>query len=351
MWTDSELDQALADQPAPAFSAEARARALAALRAAEAAPARRNGKAWWLAAAAAAVVATGVTATFLSGGPAPQASAAAVQSLQQASTVVGDVQVGPGQYYYTATHDWDLGAAQTRTGKHLDAMLENVREVWIPANRSDEWLRRSGYTGRHTWIVGSDDLVKAEGDGGLFEPAKITEERGACGDWNGRQMPQLGGSPDDGKPCDQRIGDFAAPTPAFIAKLPTDPAKLYDQLLAAAHGDKSTALKDAAGVLVSADADHAVRSTVYKALMLMPGLDVTDNAANVDGQRGVALGVSNGTLRQEIVLDPSTGRYIGDRLTLVVDGSDYWAGVKAGSVVEFNSVRIGVAEKIGVAPR
>jgi hypothetical protein len=35
----------------------------------------------------------------------------------------------------------------------------------------------------------------------------------------------------------------------------------------------------------------------------------------------------------------------------VVDGRDYWAGVKAGSVIEFNSVRVGVAAKIGVAPR
>jgi hypothetical protein len=318
MWTDSELDQALADQPAgPAFSPEARARAraLAALRSTDAAPAKRGGRAWRLAAAAAAVVATGVSAAFLTGGPAPQASAAAVQSLQQASTVVGDVHVGPGQYYYTARHDWDLGAAQTRTGKHLDAMVENVDEVWIPANRSDEWLQRSGHTGRHTWIVGSDELVKAEGDGGLFEPAKLTEARGRCGDWGGRQTPELGGSPDDGKPCDQRIGDFYQPTPRFIAQLPTDPAKLYDRLLAAALGDKSTVLKEAAGVLMSADADHGVRSTVYKALMSMSGLDVTDNAANLDGQRGVALGVSDGTLRQEIVIDPGTGRFIGDRLT------------------------------------
>ncbi|MEV6612188.1 CU044_5270 family protein [Kutzneria sp. NPDC051319] len=354
MWTDSELDQALADQPAgPAFSPEARARVLAALRAADAAPAttRRTGKAWWLAAAAAVAVATGVSATFLTGGPAPQASAAAVQSLEQASTVVGDVHVGSGQYYYTASHDWSLGAAQTRTGKHLDAMEENVNEEWIPANRADDWLRRSGYTGRHTWIVGSDELVKAEGDGGLFESTKVSEQRGACGDWGGRQTPELGGSPDDGRPCDQRIGNFYEPTPRFIAQMPTDPAQLYDKLLTAAHGDKSTVLKEAAGVLVSADADHTVRSTVYKALMLVPGLDVTDNAANLDGQRGVALGVSNGTLRQEIVIDPGTGRYIGDRLTLVVDGSEYWAGVKAGSVVEFTSVRIGVAEKIGVAPR
>jgi hypothetical protein len=90
---------------------------------------------------------------------------------------------------------------------------------------------------------------------------------------------------------------------------------------------------------------------VYKALMSMPGLGLTDNAATVDGQRGVALGVSDGTLRQEIVIDPGTGRFIGDRLTLVVDGRDCWAKVKAGSVIEFNSVRVGVAEKIGVAPR
>jgi len=353
MWTDSELDQALADQPAgPAFSPQARARALAAMRAAVEEPkARRTGRAWWLAAAAAVAVATGVSATFLSGGPAPQASAAAVQSLQQASAGVADVQVGPGQYYYINSHSWDLGAAETRTGKPLDAMTENVSETWIPANRSDVWMHRGGYTGKYTWLVGSDALVKAEGDGGLFEPAKQTTQTGACGDWGGRQTPELGGSPDEGKPCDQRIGSWEAPTPRFIAQLPTDPAKLYDKLRADAKDDKGQMLTMAAGVLKSGDADHDVRSTVYRALMLMPGLDVTDNSATLDGQRGVALGASNGTLRQEIVIDPSTGRYIGERLILMVDGTQYWKGLKPGTVIESSSVRIAVAEKIGVAPR
>jgi hypothetical protein len=90
---------------------------------------------------------------------------------------------------------------------------------------------------------------------------------------------------------------------------------------------------------------------VYKALMLMPGLDVTDNAANLDGQRGVALGVSNGTLRQKIVIDPASGRYVGERLVNLVVGTDAWAGVPAGTVVDFTAVTPGVAEKIGVEPR
>jgi hypothetical protein len=354
MWTDSELDQALADQPAgPAFSPAARARALAALRTADAAPvsARRTGKAWWLAAAAAVAAVTGGAATFLTGGPAPQASAAAVQSLQLASNVVGDVQVGPGQYYYIGSHSWALGAAQTRAGHHLDAMVENTDEEWIPANRSDVWLKRGGYTGHHTWLIGSDEIVKAEGDGGLFEPVGQREQRGACGDWGGRQTAELGGSPDDGKPCDQRTGDWNDPTPAFVAQLPTDPAKVYAKLDADAKGDKTRILENAVGVLQSSYVDRDVRSTVYKALMLLPGLDVTDNAATLDGQRGVALGATNENLRQEIVLDPATGRYLGERLVLAVDGTGFWQGLKAGTVIESTSVRTAVAEKIGVAPR
>jgi len=352
MWTDSELDQALADQPAgPAFSAEARARALAALRAADAAPATRGGKAWWLAAAATVAVATGVTATFLSGAPAPQASAAAVQSLEQASSVVGDVQVGLGQYYYLGSHSWSLSAAQTRNGHTLDAMVENSSERWIPANRSDVWLKRGGYTGHYTWLIGSDEIVKAEGDGGLFEPVGTTDERGPCGDWGGRQTPELGGSPDDGKPCDQRTGDWNDPTPRFVAQLPTDPAKVYAKLAADSKGDKTRMLEDAAGVLESNYVNRDVRSTVYKALMSMPGLDVTDNAATLDGQHGVALGAANEGLRQEIVIDPATGRYLGERLILTIDGTGFWNGLKPGTVIESTSVRTGVAEKIGVAPR
>lgn len=111
-----------------------------------------------------------------------------MQSLERASGGSADVQkVEPGQYYYIATHSWSLTAAETRTGKNLDAMVEHLDEEWIPANRSDVWLRRGGYTGKYTWLIGSDAVVKAEGDGGLFEPVKQTEERGPCGDWGERQ--------------------------------------------------------------------------------------------------------------------------------------------------------------------
>jgi len=83
----------------------------------------------------------------------------------------------------------------------------------------------------------------------------------------------------------------------------------------------------------------------------MPGLDVTDNAANLDGQQGVALWAVDGTLREEIVIDPSSGRYIGERMTTLAAGTDSWQGVPAGTVMYFTSVRTGVAAKIGVAPR
>jgi hypothetical protein len=304
-----------------------------------------------VAAAAAVAAVTGGAATFFSGGPAPQASAAAVQSLQQASAVAGDVHVGPGQYYYIGYHAWSLGAAQTRTGKPLDAMVEDTYEKWIPAKRSDVWMLRSGYTGRHTWLIGSDELVRTDGDGGLFEPVKQTTQTGPCGDWGGRQTPQLGGSPDDGKPCDQRLGSWSDPTAQFIAQLPTDPAGLYEKLRADSRGDKAVMLENATGVLLSSDADRAVRSTVYKALMLMPGLDVTDKAANLDGQRGVALGASDGSVGAEIVIDPATGRCIGDRQVLAVPGTSYWSGLKPGTVIEYTSVWTGVTDKIGVAPR
>jgi hypothetical protein len=354
MWTDNELDQALADQPAgPAFSPEARERALAAMRAAAAAPrTRRGNRAWWVAAAAGVVAVTGGAAIFLTDGPAPAASAAAVQRLEQASGGSADVTVGPGQYFYSSSHSWSLNAVQTKSGKYLDILQENISDLWIPADRSDVWLARSQDTGRHTWVVGDDEAARAEGDGALLQPGKPTERSGPCGDWGGRQVPELGGSPDDGKPCDQRLGDWYMPTPRFVAGLPTDPAQLYDRLKAdAKDGEKGTMLKMAAGVLNSGDASRAVRSTVYRALMLMPGLDVTDNAANLDGQQGVALGAVDGTLRQEIVIDPASGRYIGERMTTLAAGTDAWQGVPAGTVMYFTSVRTGVATKIGVAPR
>lgn len=275
MWTDEELDLALADQQAgPGFSAEARARALSRLRQAGAAvvplvASARRRTAWWWAATAAMVVLAGV-ALGATSGRAPAATAAAVAQLDQASAATTGTSAGPGRYFYTATREWALGAAQTSKGNPLAQLQETLYETWIPHDRSGDWIKITTVTGRTRWLIGDDDLARREGDGGLRNRPTVTREHGPCGDYP------------------------------------------------SANGEL-----------------------------------VATGAVDLDGRHGVALGVTTGATRQEIVIDPRTGLYLGERLVLAQPGSGMWQGLPTGTVADYTAVTTGTvagpAERISGA--
>ncbi|WP_394619672.1 CU044_5270 family protein [Lentzea sp. JNUCC 0626] len=371
-WTEEELDAAIAAQPeGPAFSAEAKERALARVLAAVAeegaeerglvaageVPQRGGrrgsgavGRRWLVAAAAVTLVAGALVAapTLWSSDSGPAASAA--ETLRQAAAAT-TAQPGPstGQYRYIATHSWDLGGANTRTGKPLSVLFHNLQEKWIPADRTGEWLERRAVLD-HRWVVGSEELAKAEGDGGLFASSKAMEEmRGLCGDYPGWNEP-LGGDPDWGKPCLERVGSWYTPNPRFLGALPTEPQALYDRLWNESHQNGASALYNAGIVLASPDASKELRSALYQALQHLPNLQVTERAANLNGRVGTALGVPGGATREDIIIDPESGRYIGMRMVLTEPGTDSWAGVPAGTDVSFTAVDTGVVDRAGDRP-
>jgi hypothetical protein len=359
-WTDDELDQAIADQPEGAvFGEEARSRTLSmmlhALDVGEEPVVRgmattsRSRKRWFVAAAVVPLVAGGMFAVqpLLSDGDKP---AAAATVLQRAATAVSDdVRPGPGQYQYVTEHWWAMSSATTAAGQPLSAMMHSLTETWIPAVRSQEWLTRST-TLDVSWLVGNAELASAEGPAGMVDPVgKQVESRGPCGDFPGRNG-ELGGTPDDGKPCDERVGGWWEPRPPFLASLPRDPQALYDVLRTDAGGDVRMMLDRAVTVLESSEAPRDLRASLYLALRQLPGLEVTEAAANLDGRKGVALGVPGGITSDEVIIDPTTGRFIGERSVLREDGTDVWQGLKAGTVIQYSAVGIDVVDRVGSEP-
>lgn len=332
MWTDEELDQALADQPAgPAFSAQARARALAALREEAAEPVRRSHRTWWIAAAAAAVVAiTAGTAVFLHGAPVPD----------------DDLHVGQGQYFYSKQDLWSYVKGKTDTGKPLEAVQETITEAWFPANPADQYLIRIDHTGNHRWLAGSDALVQAEGGGGILAPAGVEERRGTCGT-------SLASGPDHGDrniPCDQRPGSWDDPTPLFIAQLPRDPAELHQQLYKYPRVGVDL-IGTVTTILNSPYAGRDVRSALVKAMTMDPGTKNNGDSPTGDGRHGTMFTQTNdGFDRAELLVDPQSERSLGYWVDLTADDPTH-PGVPPGAQVVSASEWVGVAPKIGVVPR
>ncbi|MFI5605564.1 CU044_5270 family protein [Amycolatopsis sp. NPDC051903] len=316
---------------------------------------KRKPRRWFAAAAVVAVLAGGVSAVpLLADDVTPAASAAAARDLEQTAANAPAVAPGPGEFLYVSSRDSSIGSSTTRTGKPLTAVFDTETEVWLPADRQGDWLIRTTPGVPTRWLVGSADLARTEGDGGLLDPKALRprEERAPCGDFptsNG----EFGDEPSAHLvgDCSTDSGDWSHVTPRFIAELPTDPRQLYDRMVAGAGGHPGGVLGLAANVLRSGQAGRELRTALYRALVLVPGLDITSDVADLDGRRGIGLGLAQGTLRQELVVDPATGQFLGVRDVLQQPGTGLWQGLPAGTVASSSAVRTAVVPALGAEPR
>jgi hypothetical protein len=291
---------------------------------------RRPLRRWLAAAAAVAVLATGgvVAQTLLFS--ATSATAQAWEALTSAADLAAraeDPVLANGQYRYVATHAWWLKTtgAESRSFSFLN---ENLVETWIPADPNGEWLLRRRETGNRKWVKGTE--AEAREAGVVLEERPWPEQRAKGGEFTQ-------GAPEH--------GNWQFPKPEFLAGLPADPERLYERLRADSGGDRQS-LVYAADALRTGLMPAAARANLLRALTHVPGLDVTDRAADLDGHLGVALGISEDGERQEIILDPGTGEVIGERKV----SDSMFAGIPKGTVTSYSSITTGTVDGIGIKP-
>jgi hypothetical protein len=279
------------------------------------------------AAAVLALVAGGVL--FVSfGDNAP--SAAAAEQLNSAADEIDpkDVPLGPGQFRYVASHSWNLSTVVSADGPGADSheathyLMEDLRELWVPADPKQECTLRSTITGNHKWVAG-DKSKGAE----TLTPSS-SESTIPCGDF--------------------ADGGWQQPSTEFLASLPRDPDALYDRLRADAedHGPDPDmeVLVYFADVLRSGQVPADLRAALYRALAKLPGLEITEQLANLDGHQGTAFGISRGGDRHDVIIDRTTGDFIGER-QIDEDGD---SGTPAGTVISYSSVANPVVvDKVG----
>jgi hypothetical protein len=345
MWSEAELDQALAtlnaDVPpgAPALSI-IRAELMLAATAAEPAETGKPKRHWgrWVAAGVtvAALVATALVVQTVGDKP---VSSAAAQVLNSAADKIGasDPVVKPGQYLYIESDSWNTSTIALPE-KSLTYLRETLAQQWVPADRTQEWLLRSAGTGVRKWIVGSEADLAALGN--PEDEGREPEVRAKCGDYYLNPGEQ---------PC-QRPGSWQQPTAEFLNSLPTDPKQLYDRLRKDTEGRGQD--PDLEMVVYVADAIRTglvpakVRANLYRALALVPALEISEQNANLAGRTGIALGVNRAGTKQEMIIDSATGQFIGERQTATAAFGD----VPAGTVTGFSSVNVDVSDKIGDKP-
>jgi hypothetical protein len=344
VWSEDELDRALAAL-APAEDTDERAfhRARAELlvaaggRVPEPAPRRRRW-AWWAASVgtvAAVVASVLVVQTVQFGDTIPNAAAERLNSVASRVHAV-DEPVGPGQYRYVVTHAWWMSSM----GRY-SYLAENLLETWVPADRTQEWLWRRDVTGARKWVSGTEEEARAEGlpiDGTGWPEG---EWRARCGDWYAAE---------EGRdPC-AATGTWQTPDPRFLAALPRDPDELYDLLREETAGRGTDGDLEVvvyvADVLRTGLVPADLRAGLYRVLAKVPALQVTEEVANLDGVRGTAYGISAGGMRHDVIVDPRTGQFIGER-QVSEEGFD---GIPARTVIGYTSVSTAVVPAMGVRP-
>ena len=86
-----------------------------------------------------------------------------------------------------------------------------------------------------------------------------------------------------------------------------------------------------------------VRAALYEAAAGIPGVEITEQVANLEGSTGISIGrvESADNSRQDLIIDRQTGALIGEREVALKD--EGW-GFPAGTTTSFTAVRTSVVD-------
>jgi len=286
---------------------------------------------WLLATAAAlALVAGSIYTTTLAGGTAE--AKVELDSAAQKIAAAPDPVVAPGKYRYLVWHVWNQNYAET-PGGGLTYLEETTKEIWVPADIRGTWYRRDTDTGRHQWVKGSDEEARKVG---INFDRSTTTSSARCGAFDG------------GGPCAEN-GGWQNPSLDWIAALPKDPKALFEQLkkdgtIEGNDRGETQLLVEAQDALRTGMFPAGTRATLCRAVGNLKNLKISDKAANLDGQIGIAYSSDDGSSSEEIVIDPATGAYIGSRAVAT-------SGRNRGQVLSYSSFNTSIAPAPWKTPR
>jgi hypothetical protein len=256
-------------------------------------------------------------------GGADPAAASALSDAALATISTADAAVGPGQYLLVNTK-----AVNGASTDGISYLAVSDSQLYVPADREDEWVwDRSASAPYQTF--GTESARVAEAD----LASRVAE-------WGeGRELLRAPGGGFYGSP--------SAVSEGALADLPRDPTRLlnyiYRVTLGTGQSPDGEALVYIADRLRSGIVPADLRAALYRAAALIPGVEIVEKQATLDGRTGVAIGrVETGSdTRQDIIIDPATGLLIGERQVQLKAGNGY----PAGTTVSFTSIATSVVDQ------
>ncbi|WP_394249063.1 CU044_5270 family protein [Arthrobacter pityocampae] len=284
--------------------------------------------------AAAAVFLTGVLVVSDVVLPDPQplsAEAAAVLEDAAAATIrTSDPVVLPGQYLKVET-DALTGASSVADGQQISWQVTTTDELYIPADTNREWIwNRQAPVPTETAPEAVKEAARLQP---TVDPATYAALTGVF------RAP--GGAFGKG----EQYTIIGAPL-TDTDDLPRDPQALLDRIYEHTKGAGKTPDLEAFETIVESLRTGIIpadlRAAFYQAAALIPGVEVMDRQATIDGRTGIAIGKATpeGGSRQDIIIDPASGLVIGEQIVILQD----YPGSPAGVVESWTSVQTTVVD-------
>lgn len=281
----------------------------------------RKRRGWVLPAAAAAVVllAAGTAGVVVTRQQTLNVATASEVLLRAADSIdVGAVapRVGPGQYLLRVEHvrSSRSDVENPDSGIGYTYLLEQEISRWIPANDRDVWQETREVLGSPR-VIGQN-LPAGQTPPLAIQPTDDGQWAGPCGDFFPEAKPKkVCGDPDDWD------------SPEFYARLPRDPDQLYGRLkkLTANRGSApDTMFHYAIQILATGMMPADLRAQWYRAIAKIPGIRIAAQATTLDGRDGVALGLTTEQEQRQLIIDPATGEFIGERTVAGARPSQPW---------------------------
>jgi len=276
-----------------------------------------------LALGAIAAVVAAVVALPPSAGPADP-SAEASTMLRTAAKAANDPTVADGQFLKLATTaaflaTTSLDGRPESTIGYLDA---RVRETFIPADDSARPIEMTTYV-EPTVFFGAGAEAFAARDRKRAAEAATDAPRVVVAE------------PDATRPVED------------LSLMPRDPRALLDYLVdfryQAGSSDENV-FAHVVDLLRSGTVKSDLRAALYEALALMPSVVITEQQTTLDDRRGTAIGLAtaDGASRQEIIVDPATGEFIGVRIVSVNGVGE----IPAGTTLEYTALTASVVDRV-----
>ncbi|MFC0623578.1 CU044_5270 family protein [Kribbella deserti] len=187
-------------------------------------------------------------------------------------------------------------------------------EVWAPSNQKKVWeLRQTGTSGQ------------------------VERNFGRCGDFFAAPKDQC-----------KYPGDWQSPKPEWLAGLPRDGQAMLERLKKdRADNDRNDIqlMVEVTDMLGNPAIPADVRAAVFKAIAKIPGLRAVP-AVDLLGRKAMAFGVADDSEWHEVLVDPATGNYLGERQV----ARKPFAGVKPGETVSQNALEELLVNKVGQRP-